>query len=124
MCDNGGFNVIERLQLGHGAASFKTMLADSDHPNPPAIDFVAIARGMGAEAHGVTSLAELSAVLRQTKGTPGVHVIVIEVAKHRWSEGGSFWEVGVPEVSPRPQVAVARQELVEGKSLQRMAWRP
>lgn len=124
VCDNGGFNVIERLQLGHGAASFKTMLADDDHPNPPAIDFVSIARGMGAHAHGVTDLAELAAVLRETKGTPGVHVIVIEVAKHQWSEGGSFWEVGVPEVSQRPQVAVARQELVEGKAQQRMAWRP
>jgi 3D-(3,5/4)-trihydroxycyclohexane-1,2-dione acylhydrolase (decyclizing) len=124
VCDNGGFNVIERLQLGHGAASFKTMLADDDHPNPPAIDFVAIARGMGADAHGVTGLDELEAVLRVCKGTPGVHVIVLEVAKHRWSEGGSFWEVGVPQVSHRPEVDQARVELVEGKSRQRMAWHP
>jgi 3D-(3,5/4)-trihydroxycyclohexane-1,2-dione acylhydrolase (decyclizing) len=123
VCDNGGFNVIERLQLGHGAASFKTMLADADHPTPPRIDFAAIASGMGARAHNVSSLSELERVLRTTKGTRGVHVVVIEVALHKWSEGGSFWEVGVPEVSERSAVAEARKELLEGKSKQRLLWR-
>lgn len=123
VCDNGGFNVIERLQIGHGAASFKTMLADADHPAPPRIDFAAIAAGMGAQAHSVSSLAELEQVLRETKGIRGAHVVVIEVAKHRWSEGGSFWEVGVPEVSDRPAVADARRELLAGKSKQRLLWR-
>ncbi len=122
VCDNGGFNVIERLQLGHGAASFKTMLADIDHPEPPQVDFAAMAAAMGAQARRVVGIAELDAVLRATKGLPGVHVIVIDVAKHQWSEGGSFWEVGVPEVSHRPQVDRARQELIEGKSHQRSAW--
>jgi 3D-(3,5/4)-trihydroxycyclohexane-1,2-dione acylhydrolase (decyclizing) len=121
--DNGGFNVIERLQLGHGAASFKTMLADADHPNPPQIDFAAIATGMGAQARSVTGLAELETALRETHGTPGVHVIVTDVAPHQWSEGGSFWEVGVPEVSHRPEVGRAREELLEGKSRQRPLWR-
>lgn len=123
VCDNGGFNVIERLQLGHGAASFKTMLADADHPEPPGIDFVAIARGMGADARRVTGLAELESVLRETKGVPGVHVVVTEVARHQWSEGGSFWEVGVPEASHRPQVDAARQELAAGKAHQRALWK-
>jgi 3D-(3,5/4)-trihydroxycyclohexane-1,2-dione acylhydrolase (decyclizing) len=122
VCDNGGFNVIERLQLGHGAASFKTMLADADHPNPPAIDFVAMANAMGARAVRVAGLDQLEAVLLETKGTPGVHVIVTEVAKHQWSEGGSFWEVGVPEVSHRLQVDQARTELLEGKAHQRWSW--
>ena len=122
VCDNGGFNVIERLQLGHGAASFKTMLADEDHPHPPALDFAAMATAMGADAHDVADLDELAAVLRATKGVPGVHVIVTRVATHRWSEGDSFWEVGVPEVSHRPQVDDARAQLVAGKALQRPAW--
>jgi 3D-(3,5/4)-trihydroxycyclohexane-1,2-dione acylhydrolase (decyclizing) len=124
VCDNGGFNVIERLQLGHGAASFKTMLADVDHPNPPQIDFAAIARGMGASATVVTGLAELEAALQTSHGTPGVHVIVTDVALHQWSEGGSFWEVGVPEVTDRPQVERAHAELVAGKAHQRMLWKP
>lgn len=123
VCDNGGFNVIERLQLGHGAASFKTMLADEDHPAPPAVDFAGVARAMGAHGVAVTGIAELEAALRETKGRPGVHVLAIPIAVHRWSEGGSFWEVGVPEVSDRPEVDRARRELLEGKRQQRALWR-
>ncbi len=123
VCDNGGFNVIERLQLGHGAASFKTMLADEDHPAPPTIDFAAIATAMGANGIKVTGLAELDVALRQTHGVPGVHVVCIDVAVHQWSEGGSFWEVGVPEQSHRPEVDSARTSLIAGKSHQRAQWR-
>lgn len=122
LCDNGGFNVIERLQLNNGAASFKTMLADEDHPNPPQIDFAAMVTAMGATAHRVHSLDELSNVLRANKGKPGVHVVVIDVALHHWSEGGSFWEVGVPEVSHRPTVDAARERLLDGKKNQRQIW--
>jgi 3D-(3,5/4)-trihydroxycyclohexane-1,2-dione acylhydrolase (decyclizing) len=119
VCDNQGFNVIERLQIGHGAASFRTMLADEDRPNPAAIDFAKIAGGMGANVISAGSLAEFDSALHAVKGIPGVHVIVVPVAKHKWSEGDSFWEVGVPEVSHRPAVNDAREALMEGKSQQR-----
>lgn len=123
VCDNGGFNVIERLQLNNGAASFKTMLADDDHPTPSTIDFAAIATAMGADGRRVTGLAELEEVLRETHGQPGVHVIVLDVAVHQWSEGGSFWQTGVPEVSHRPSVDEARAGLVAGLAHQRAQWR-
>jgi len=119
ICDNQGYNVIERLQIGHGAASFRTMLADEDRPNPASIDFAKIAEGMGADVISAGSLAEFDAALHAVKGIPGVHVIVAPVAKHKWSEGDSFWEVGVPEVSHRPAVHEARKALLEGKSQQR-----
>lgn len=119
VCDNQGFNVIERLQLGHGAASFRTMLADEDRPNPAVIDFARIASGMGAEVFSAGTLAEFDDALNSVKGIPGVHVIVVPVAKHKWSGGDSFWEVGVPEVSHRPAVHEARKALMEGKSQQR-----
>ncbi len=122
VCDNGGFNVIERLQLGHGAATFKTMLSDEDHPMPPPIDFAAMAEAMGAKTHRVSGLEALEQTLRAIKGARGPQVVVIEVAKHQWSEGGSFWEVGVPEISHRPSVDAARAELVAGKAKQRMLW--
>jgi len=123
VCDNGGFNVIERLQLNNGAASFKTMLADVDHPSPPSIDFAAIAAAMGADSHRVTGLAELETVLHETHGVPGVHVIVTDVALHQWSEGGSFWQTGVPEISHRPSVDQARAGLMDGLAHQRAQWR-
>lgn len=124
VCDNGGFNVIERLQLNNGAASFKTMLADDDHPTPPTIDFAVIASAMGAHGRRVTGLAELEDVLRETHGQPGVHVITLDVAVHQWSEGGSFWQTGVPEVSHRPSVDKAREALEAGLTHQRAHWRP
>lgn len=123
VCDNGGYNVIERLQIGHGAASFKTMLSDEDHPNPPVIDFAAIATAMGAKGYRVVGLSELETVLHKTHGVPGVHVISIDVALHEWSEGGSFWAVGVPDVSHRPEVDQARAELQGGLTYQRAQWR-
>ncbi len=36
-----------------------------------------------------------------------------------WTEGGAFWQVGVPEVSERPQVAEARARMDEGLKAQR-----
>jgi 3D-(3,5/4)-trihydroxycyclohexane-1,2-dione acylhydrolase (decyclizing) len=123
VCDNGGFNVIERLQLGHGAASFKTMLADDDHPHPPQVDFAAMATAMGAQAKHVSGLDDLREELLRRKDSSGVHVLVIDIAKHQWSEGGSFWEVGVPQVSDRPAVDAARMDLQAGKARQRSAWR-
>lgn len=123
VCDNGGFNVIERLQINNGAASFKTMLADEDHPNPPTIDFAAIATAMGAQGRRVTGLGELENALRETHGQPGVHVLCLDVALHEWSEGGSFWQTGVPEVSHRPSVDAAREGLKAGLRHQRAHWR-
>jgi len=119
VCDNGGFNVIERLQLGHGAASWRTMLRDIDRPNPARVDFAGLAASMGAQVHAAGNLAEFRLALDATKDVAGVHVIVTPVAEHRWSEGGSFWEVGVPEVSHRPAVDEARKAVAEGKRYQR-----
>ena len=119
VCDNGGFNVIERLQLGHGAASFRTMLADEDNVDPPMVDFVAMASAMGAQACSVGDLTELESVLKVRHGVAGVHVIVTKVAQHQWSEGSSFWEVAVPQVTTRPQVDEARAAIAAGKALQR-----
>lgn len=122
VCDNQGFNVIERLQINHGSPSFKTMLADDDHPQPPTIDFAAIAEGMGAITHVASNIDEFRSELSSNKAIPGVHLYVIEVAKHVWSEGASFWEVGVPEVSPLQSVTAARDELIAGKKHQRQLW--
>ena len=44
---------------------------------------------------------------------------MIEVAQYDWTEGGAWWEVGIPEVSDRKQVQVARAELDAEKKLQR-----
>lgn len=122
VCDNGGFAVIDRLQTGHGAASFRTMLAEQDVPAPPRVDFVAHAAAMGALARRVTGLRELRCALEEVRHEPGVHVLVLETAPSAWTEGSAFWEVGVPEVSDRPQVREARAALERGKATQKAGW--
>ena len=55
------------------------------------------------------AIAELEAALARARTSARTHVIVIETDAVASTEaGGAWWDVAVPEVSPRPQVADAR----------------
>ncbi|MCX6430138.1 MAG: 3D-(3,5/4)-trihydroxycyclohexane-1,2-dione acylhydrolase (decyclizing) [Actinobacteria bacterium] len=118
VCDNGGYAVISRLQTGHGAPSFRTML--TEYPDAPRVDFVAHAASMGAETYKVTSVEELASTISKTKESVRTVVIVIESAPTTWTEGGAFWEVGIPQVSTKSGVKDARKAINEGKKNQRI----
>ena len=47
-------------------------------------------------------------------------MIATVVDAYSWTEGGSFWEVGVPEVSELAAVTEARAEVDAGKQEQRL----
>ena len=47
VCDNGGFAVINRLQVNQGGASYNNLLADTNHANLVYVDFAAHAASMG-----------------------------------------------------------------------------
>ena len=117
LCDNGGFAVIERLQLGQGGASFNNMLPDGVR-----VDWVAHARALGCAAEAVTTTGELEEAFARARAADRTTVIAIQTAPDVWTEGGAFWEVGVPEVSPRREVAEARERLLAGKRAQRVGW--
>jgi len=117
VCDNGGFAVIERLQLGQGAESFNTMLDGA-----PAVDWVAHARSLGCLAEAVADLDGLTGAIERARRADRTTVIAIGTAPRAWTPGGAFWEVGVPEVSGRAEVVAAREALVEGKRGQRVGW--
>jgi 3D-(3,5/4)-trihydroxycyclohexane-1,2-dione acylhydrolase (decyclizing) len=59
--DNRGFGCINRLQQATGGAPFNNLLRDARHETLPAVDFVAHARALGAEAVKANSIAELEA---------------------------------------------------------------
>ena len=118
LCDNGGYAVISRLQTGHGATSFRTMI--TENPDAPRVDFVAHASSMGAETYRVSTVNELSSKLEETRDSLRVIVIVIETAPSTWTEGGAFWEVGVPELSGKRAVKEARAKIDEAKKEQRI----
>jgi len=121
LCDNGGFAVIERLQVGQGGASFNNMFS-AVGPNHVEIDWVAHARSLGCEAERVEEIDDLPAALLRARAAERTYVIAIRTAPDAWTEGGAFWQVGVPEVSERPAVGEARARQDEGRSGQRIGW--
>lgn len=111
VCDNGGYAVIERLQVNQGGASFNNMLADCRGPGLISVDFAAHAASLGCESETVTTLEQLEDALCRSRAAEQTRVIVIKTDPVAWTPGGAFWQVGVPEISERSQVREARDRM-------------
>ena len=122
VCDNGGYAVIDRLQVNQGGASFNNLFADCRIDRFVAVDFAAHAAAMGCETETVHTIGELEAAIERARAADRTYVIALSTHPHRWTEGGSFWEVGVPEVSTSATVRQAREAMDEGRSSQRVGW--
>lgn len=120
VCDNGGFAVINRLQMNVGGVEFNCLLRDTKQVRYVQIDFVKHAESMGAIAEKVEKLEDLPAAFARAKAADRSYVIVVDIDEYTWTEGGAWWEVGIPEVSDREQVRVARAELDAEKKHQRV----
>jgi 3D-(3,5/4)-trihydroxycyclohexane-1,2-dione acylhydrolase (decyclizing) len=120
VCDNGGFAVIHRLQVNQGGAGYNNLLSDTRHTELPEIDFAGHARAMGCEAETVTTVAEFEAAFERARAADRTYVIAVKTTQFDWTEGGIFWEVGVPEVSGRQEVLDAHQRMESGKQAQRL----
>jgi 3D-(3,5/4)-trihydroxycyclohexane-1,2-dione acylhydrolase (decyclizing) len=119
VCDNGGFAVINRLQVNQGGVPFNNLIEDTRHHELVHVDFAAHAAAMGCNAERVATIAELEFALARARHSDRTTVIAMRTDAYSWTEGGSWWEVGVPEVSNRVEVAVAREALDMGKKQQR-----
>ncbi len=119
VCDNEGYAVIERLQVGQGGASYNNMLRDARGDSGARVDFAAHAAAMGAHAVTVSTAQELAAALVDARTRATTCVISMKVRESDWTEGGAFWQIGVPEVSDRASVVEARGRLDEGLKTQR-----
>lgn len=118
--DNRGFGCINRLQMGTGGAEFNNLLKDAVHETPSAIDFAAHAASMGATSVKVSSISELEEALAKRGDIAGPYVIVIDTDPYPSTpHGGSWWEVGVPEVSVRSEVNDAWESYRQGKATQK-----
>lgn len=120
VCDNGGYAVIERLQVVQGGASYNNMLKDSTGTGSDVrVDFAAHAASMGAVVLTADSLTSFRSALDEARAADRTAVIVTPVRASDWTEGGAFWQVGVPEVSERPEVLSARASIDAGLERQR-----
>jgi len=108
--DNRGFACINRLQLSTGAASFNNLLDTALHTVASDIDFAAHAGSMGAVSEKVSSIVELESAMIRALAAERSYVIVIDTdPAPSTQEGGTWWDVAVPEVSSRAEVNSARK---------------
>jgi 3D-(3,5/4)-trihydroxycyclohexane-1,2-dione acylhydrolase (decyclizing) len=112
--DNRGFGCINRLQQACGGASFNNLLS-----GPPAVDFAAHARALGAAAEQVKSIADLEGALGRARTADRTAVVVIETDPvATTTAGGAWWDVPVPETSARPEVQAAHARYAEARRRQ------
>lgn len=104
--DNRGFACINRLQVGTGGAEFNNLMDSclTIEEGAPKIDFAAHAKAMGAHSEKVDNLIELEAAMTRAKQADRSYVIAIDTDPYFTSEGSTWWDVAVPEVSERKQV--------------------
>ena len=58
--------------------------------------------------------------MQRARAATGTQVIVIDTTPWRSTDdGGAWWEVAIPEVSPRAEVRAAREQYVAAKGRQR-----
>ena len=108
VCDNAGFASINNLQVNQGGVEFNNLLRSARHTELRRVDFAKHAESLGAISEHVQRLDDLPAAFARAKAADRSYAIVIDVAHDQWIGGGSWWEVGVPEVSGRAEVLVAR----------------
>ncbi len=120
--DNRGFGCINRLQHAAGGERFNNLydyntLEGANH----GIDFVKHTESMGADAVKVKSLADLEQALKRAAKSKKTTAIIIDTDPMETTDaGGTWWDVGIPEVSSRKQVTAARKKWKQGGKLQRI----
>jgi 3D-(3,5/4)-trihydroxycyclohexane-1,2-dione acylhydrolase (decyclizing) len=120
LCDNGGYAVINRLQEFKGGAPFNNLLEHARTTDLVYVDFARHAESMGARAEEVVTLAELDGALERARAAGRTSVIVMKTDAYAWSPGDAWWDVGVPEVSDREEVRVAKAEHEAERKRQRI----
>ena len=138
--DNRGFGCINRLQNACGGEPFNNLFdegtasvaggatapagsgPETDAPGAnradgddgaggyPKVDFAAHARALGARAEHVDGIDALHAALGRARESAATCCLVIDTNPVDSTGGGSWWQVGIPEVSDSATVLEARRE--------------
>jgi 3D-(3,5/4)-trihydroxycyclohexane-1,2-dione acylhydrolase (decyclizing) len=111
LCDNGGYAVIQRLQEFKGGVPFNNRYDQGTRRAREAeVDYAAHAASMGAHVERVADLEDLEAAFSRAREADRTAVIVVRTDPSSWTGGDAWWDVGVPEVSHRNEVLLARAE--------------
>jgi len=119
VCDNGGFAVINRLQLFKGGKEYNNLLKSSKTPGLVDVDFAKHAESMGAKSEHVNSISELEEAFKRAKKSDVTYVISIKTHAYQWLEGSAFWDSPTLEIPTTEENKEAIKLYQEGKSKQR-----
>lgn len=118
--DNMTFGCINNLQMEHGMGSFGTEFRYRDTETGALtggfvpIDFAANAAAYGCKTYTVKTMDDLSCALDDARKQSVSTLIDIKVLpKTMVHKYGSWWHVGVPEVSNSPGVGEAHRRMQE-----------
>ena len=115
--DNSGYQCIDNLQTSQGISSYATYFRTRDaggrlNGPTPVFDFAANARSYGASVWSVRTEDELRTAVAQALKANGPALIDVKVSEKSMTGGyESWWRVGVPEVSTRPEVVRAHEAM-------------
>ncbi|MFP5111663.1 3D-(3,5/4)-trihydroxycyclohexane-1,2-dione acylhydrolase (decyclizing) [Bacillaceae bacterium C204] len=115
--DNSGFGCINNLQMENGMGSFATEFRKR---NPETgkldgsvmtIDFAKVAEGYGVKTYSVRTMEELEAAIIDSKKQQVSTLIDIKVLPKTMTHGyGSWWNVGIAEVSEKESIQAAYEK--------------
>ena len=126
LVDNHGYASIGGLSESIGSAGFGTRYRERSNSTGQldgknlAVDYVANARSLGAQATKAGSLAELKEALAHAKSSQQTTVIVVETDREVRVPGyESWWDVAVAEVSESKSVQEARSRYEKARQKER-----
>ncbi|MCK2004289.1 3D-(3,5/4)-trihydroxycyclohexane-1,2-dione acylhydrolase (decyclizing) [[Brevibacterium] frigoritolerans] len=106
--DNSGYGCINNLQMDFGNGSYYCEFRTDDNQILN-IDYAKVAEGYGAKAYRANTVEELKAALKDAKKQEKSTLIEMKVLPKTMTDGyeGSWWNLGVPEVSNQEGVQKA-----------------
>jgi 3D-(3,5/4)-trihydroxycyclohexane-1,2-dione acylhydrolase (decyclizing) len=125
LIENGGYQSIHGLQRARTGRSFGLEFRERAEDGGLSgryveVDYAANARSFGCAAFVVSSIDELRAALVDARRETGPVVIVARVEPRRLMlDSDCWWDVGVAEISARPDTRQLAAEHARGRALQR-----
>jgi 3D-(3,5/4)-trihydroxycyclohexane-1,2-dione acylhydrolase (decyclizing) len=118
--DNCGFGCINNLEMNHGigslATEFRYQVGNKPTGDLIPVDYAKIAEGYGMKSYTVRTIEELEAALDDVKQQFVASLIDLKVLPKTMTDGyGSWWNVGIAEVSDKEAVRKACEGVMEGR---------
>ena len=105
------------MQNACGADPFNNLWDDgtfvAGSGEAPKVDYAAHAAALGAHSEYVSSLEGLKPALERAIAADTTALVAIDTNAVESTGGGTWWQVGIPEVSERKEVLSAREEWQE-----------